>query len=240
MIEAIANYGTDSHIGDISYTDVPNEREIIINLQSVHLKYEKTCNNVDLLAKDRIDVYGTYDEYVDEDGNRYSFVQNTDLLCSFTKTHNLETRDKLITKEEAQLSAEEFLKGIIGEEAFSDYVLGSNSFYEDKYEYGLIYYYYLGQYKTDDAIYINVSNDGEITFFSALNLQKYKDLSIDKYNMKKVEKNISKYLSKYNDRYLQDKFISMKANGELVLTFEYVIKGNGYEYLDRSNAILVS
>ena len=118
--------------------------------------------------------------------------------------------------------------------------MGSNSFYEDKYEYGLIYYYYLGQYKTDDAIYINVSNDGEITFFSALNLQKYKDLSIDKYNMKKVEKNISKYLSKYNDRYLQDKFISMKANGELVLTFEYVIKGNGYEYLDRSNAILVS
>ncbi len=76
---------------------------------------------------------------------------------------------------------------------------------------------------------------------SALNLNKYAEISIDKYDIEKTEGNGMNYLSNldYSNVEIQDIFISMDYKGRLMLTYIYTFAHNKVIKAERCDTIIV-
>ena len=230
-----------SYVGERYNANVPKEKEIVIDGNKILLKYDCTVNNVERLPKDRIDKYGTYDEYIGDDGKLYIFLHNTDLLCGFLSVQKNQTMEALISEEEAKEISKKYLEDIIGADAFGQYVLEEVVFDNGMYGYVLRYYYSLGNMKTDDEVVINICYNGDVIAFSGLNLQKYKGVPIHIYDISLTDSigmNYLYYLNLENFK-IQDKYISMKHNGDILFTFEYSYTDNGVAIAQRYCATMV-
>lgn len=220
---------------------VPNERVLTIDGNKILLKYDSTINTADKMPEDREDKYGTYDEYVDDEGNIYSFLHNTNLLCGILNLGINKQYADSISEDTARNIAELYLNEVLGVDAFKKYTYDSIIYDEGFERYILKYYYPLGNMKTDDEIYITIDNFGNIISLSALNLNKYAEITIDTYDIEKTEGNGMNYLSNLDNSNveIQDIFISMDYKGRLTLTYIYTFANNEISQAEKYDTILI-
>lgn len=162
--------------------------------KEITLTYTTTSTQSDKIyvhPKKRIDVYGTYDEYVDKNNTKYYYLYNTNKLClkeqefDYDFENEKDKTDK-ISKSEAKEVAYKYLLKEVGK-ALNDYTLESVVYQEQKGIYLVSYSRKIDKYFTDDSITVFMSHNGNVYAFSALYLERYKTYKksdIDKKSLK--------------------------------------------------------
>ncbi|MDR1700475.1 MAG: hypothetical protein LBR68_04715 [Lachnoclostridium sp.] len=175
--------------------------------KKVDIKYIRTNNIPGTNPSDRIDTYGTYDEYIDSKGTIYYYLYNTDKLCYKLKEdieleYNVNELESSTKKEKNEVRdiADDYLLRELGED--SKKYTYQDVIYNDKdNSYMVVYVRRLGQYYINDTIGIFIIN-GEIFSFSAMNRDRYESYSIsdiDQESLDKVLFSIEKGEWKIND-----------------------------------------
>ena len=226
------NQGRKGTVRTLSYQG----REITLAYRStMNNTHDDTMYHARMRPSERADNYGIYDEYVDERGNEYDFIYDTDILCSvlnFARTTDSETR---IDKERAVEIARKYLSSIFSENTFNTYVLDycilSDSVGAG---YGVCFYKPLGGYKTDDEIYVSMATDGSIEYFSAWNLLRYSRFQ-DVAGKIDGEKNRTEFLAAFEaspagqfkgTKEIHDGIITLNDKGELAFYYDVVLVAN--------------
>ena len=239
--EADKNIPNNSAYGS-SYDNSPNKelnKTFVFNSVSLNLKYVRTDELKDLSVDKRSDSYGTFDVYCDENNTEYLFLLNTDLFCGM-KLDNIgqaTPKANAISVDKANDIANSFLTKNVAE--ISKYKMFSCVYDELSGIYDIQYYKPINNYKSDDIVRIWVKANGEIGSFSAFNMNRYADISINSDSLKsaddKLNNNIATSLgsSKYT---LVDSYLTMDDSGNMVLAYviDYRISQGETYYTERN------
>lgn len=166
------------------------------NGKSFKLTYTRTETmafvNCFVPPKKRIDVYGTYDLYVDKEKTEYYYLYNTNKLClkrlNYKRIRDGEKYEKeKISESKAKEIANQYLKKELGKR-FNDYTFQSVSYGVQDATYSIFYSRMIDGYFTDDCISLSIDYKGNIYVFSALNLERFKKYSKSDINQESIEK----------------------------------------------------
>lgn len=206
-----------------------NIRSVVINDKKHEVKYQYTKNIKNTSLDERNDSYGTYDIYVDNEGTEFSYLHNTNILCSMIKGNAYQSvfQVNAIKEDVAKENASRYMKTIMSNFESYDF---DYCFYDDNTGvYSMCFINKLSGIKTDDAIYVWVSADGEISAFSMFyrdRYEKYKDIAID---LDKNELDFKKQMDNMincsaNNKYkVNNGYISLDDSGKLVYVREVEI-----------------
>jgi len=194
-------------------------RNIVYSDERVKLKYDRSENLSSRKPEDRSDAYGSYDVYVDDNGNEFYYLQNTDMLCGVkNKKIDGERLTPFDNDDEAIKIAEEFMIKIFGSD--HDYDFESCKIPPQRFYYEVIYRKYVNGYKTDDYVRLWVNFDGEVCAFSAFNRDRYDHIAINRpsaiASQQRSKSNIVDTLNSENFT-IVDQYISKNEEGKLVM-----------------------
>ena len=205
-------------------------RTVLYRGKNLTLVYCYTENNTKQSAAKRSDFYGIYDVYEDEQGVEYGFFYNTDIPCYMLgKSSEPYEPEERIDKDRAIELAKEYLITVFSKEVFGAYEFESfNESTNSPPTYGIMFNKPLGDYKTDDGIYICMHTDGHITSFGATDLSHYdcfQDIAgkIDgEKNRAAMEKVLAAQWPNIRYHIEGDGRITLDDNGELAFSYGVV------------------
>ncbi|MGN0551142.1 MAG: hypothetical protein ACI4I4_04775 [Acutalibacteraceae bacterium] len=196
--------------------------------------YKETMNRTDTQAFARSDSYGTYDVYTDNNGDEYSFLTNSDLLCgykAYDASDEMAYSVDAISSQEAREAADKFVSSVLGDDpreyAYEDILLQGGDMYY------VTYVSCINGIKTDDecVVWVRPSN-GEIAAWHAFNRGRY-----DGYENQSVAVNSAKArleeqipLVKSPDYEVFDQYITKTDDGKLVMHYDIVHTDGGAEH----------
>lgn len=144
------------------------------NGEEMKIRYKDTqaFSNVAEVEND----FGVYDEYVDDKNTIYYYMHDTEKICLRMEEHEYDTSDNIglfaMNDEEIKNIADTYI----------DFELGDDSqlytFHEVEYQpqkdiYLVTYIRRLGDYITDDSVFVFITSQGEVYAFSAMNRDRY-------------------------------------------------------------------
>lgn len=185
----------------------------------VELAYDRSENLSHKKPEERSDAYGSYDIYIDKEGNEFYYLQNTDVLCGVkNKKIDGERLTPFESDEEAIKIAEAFMVETFGSN--HDYDFDSCKIPPQRYYYEVVYRKYINGFKTDDYVRIWVNFDGEVCAFSAFNRDRYDFVAINRpsaiASQSRSKSNIVDTLNSDNFT-IVDQYISKNEDGKLVM-----------------------
>ena len=217
------------HKDEIEEVKKDKDREIEYDGTIRTAKYIDTAISREMVSNEAIYQYGKYDEYIDDEGNSYTFMYNTDFICSYLShlgyARGLEKVE--ITERQALLIADEFIK-----KNFEPiYSFDSIKYWENDGVYVVIYSYKINGIETQDscAMWIR-ANDGIICSFNLSYYKQYIPYKDIQFSEKELREKAEDML-KGNNFEITGNSLIITDNGKLAMCYLAVFThedGNQY------------
>ena len=159
------------------------------SISYAHTKYKLKSNS----TGEHGTFYSRYDVYT-SNKDEYHYLPNSDQMVYYSTPYDSNLSYPEMTEEQVRAIGEKFILSHISQEDFSKYTFVSMSV-DVLGIYNLMYVRYIGSYKTDEVIFVNVDRSGHISCFDARNLGKYDGL-IAKIETKAVDQAYKELLDK--------------------------------------------
>lgn len=201
---------------------------------SITVEYSYTENYSSTPLALRSDAYGTYEVYVDVDGNEYYFLTDTELLCGYLAFFHYEDvpAEQAITEANCLAIAQSFITNRLQTNAitFQNIALSSIKYIENEGIFDLHYNYYIGAYKTDDELDIWIDHNGDVVSFTQLNRNRYSSVTINASDYTEADEYIDSVLSgsSLTNYDIIDTYVTINDTGDLLLV--KVIEYSNGEY----------
>lgn len=206
------------------YEDIP---PLIINGLDVNKKENLQFQETRTLFKSS-EEYGKYDIYVDSNNNEYTYLHGTSKFCGFYISNYSSGRydpNKHLTEEDIINIAKKCLNDLIG---IDNNYLFTECFYAEQAKlYEVTYNYRIGNNKTDDEVYMQISSFGEVLCMSAFNRGRY-----DNYDSGKIINKVDRIDTSgkitssigTKDYTILDEYITKNETDNLVLRYKVSFK----------------
>ena len=215
-----SSYGTSVREGTME------NRVVVIGDEVIAVSYLRTENRSDLRLEERLDKYGTYDIYVDENGTEHTFLVDSDIYCGFMKQNvGLPVPDTDVYPEEEAIEKADELVTLLYDNS-SDYVFQSAAYYALGGYYDIVYAYLAGDHKTDDVIRIWVDSTGAVTAYSDFNRARYYSEEIRESEVSEARsllQNDAEILAGDGEYSVIKEYISTDERGRLALAWDVQI-----------------
>ena len=149
------------------------------------------------------DFYSLYDVYRNRSqGKSITVLRGTDMIAKYTSISDTES-DVQLTKQEAWNVAKEWLLQFLSEKTLSHFDIPESfdEYTADSYSFSFVRC--IGDYNTDESIYIEVSASGTVTDYWGYNVGKY-DTLVDNIPLKNIEDAYSRLMAEIDSLNLAD------------------------------------
>lgn len=195
-------------------------KTVVSNSERIFLKYVRTENLKELPVSKRVDSYGTYDVYVDENQTEYLYLYNSDVCCGYKMNIvGIATlQADAIEKSKALEIANEFLRET--RVNYNEYQLASCVYDELAGYYDIQYYLPIDGYKSDDIFRVWVDATGKVTSFSEFNYKRYDNIKVRAEKYAKADQKLAGVVTKNTENSnftIVDEYISINDSGDVIL-----------------------
>ncbi|MCL2434402.1 MAG: hypothetical protein FWD16_07800, partial [Clostridia bacterium] len=216
-------------LGEMEKGKAPENRTIFFDGKNRTLVYQKTDNREHLAPDERVDVYGTYDVYVEttDDENtttEYQFLYNTDLLLCYIQFLKLDPPNtKILSENEIKVRTDEFLSEYYNKDEKREYIFDKASFSEEHMIYDIKYNKEKDGWRVDDVVHVSLIADGSILFCSNWNRRRFDNFDLTIYDKEKTFEAAKEAAMAISKEYEEDEthppLVKLDDKGNLVLFY---------------------